>query len=187
MTRDSTYVLIYDAARATGPKFGLIVLGAVLLMIGVLMVRGARRNWIPIRPFRGDWRITRGWGIAILLFSSVPVCIALIELDGGRRLRAALRRGSYELVEGTIQDFTPGDEGGHRMERWSVVSGGRTYRYEYVWSQYEPGFRQSAGPIREGLHVRIADVQGQIARLEIRNEPADDSTAGQPVAAPDAR
>jgi hypothetical protein len=52
------------------------------------------------------------------------------------------------------------------MESFEVA--GRRYRYsDFV---LVPGFHTTTtrgGPIREGLHVRIADVDGEIARLEI--------------------
>jgi len=68
-----------------------------------------------------------------------------------------------------VTDFraTPRDRGS-----WKVESGGE--RYEYRYSTYEgaPGYRRTqarGGLVRNGIRVRIADVEGLIARLEIQD------------------
>jgi hypothetical protein len=86
-------------------------------------------------------------------------------------LRDRLASGEYERVESRVENFVPGDGGGHREESWTVVSGGRAYRYRYVHSKTQPGFHASAGPVRAGARVRIADVGGYIARLEVEERP----------------
>jgi hypothetical protein len=92
-----------------------------------------------------------------------------MEYSGTKRLRDALETGDFTAVEGHVREFQRGDRGGHKEERFTVVSNGRRYTYAYTSSNWEPGFRQSHGPIREGFFVRIADVDGHIARLEIAN------------------
>jgi hypothetical protein len=69
-------------------------------------------------------------------------------------------------VEGTVTDFTAGDQGGHTDENWSVTTGGRKYHYRYNRSSIVPGFHASAGPIHDRIRVRLADVNGNVARLE---------------------
>jgi hypothetical protein len=66
-----------------------------------------------------------------------------------------------------VTDFPSGDRGGHRDEAWSVRSRGKWYTYRYSHFVSIAGFHQSHGPIRVEMRVRIADVDGVIARLEI--------------------
>jgi len=85
-------------------------------------------------------------------------------------MRDALRDRRYVRVEGTVENFHPGDVDGHEEESWTVKSGGHVHRYAYAHTRLTPGFRKVAargGPIRPGLRVRIAEVDGYIARLEV--------------------
>ena len=75
-------------------------------------------------------------------------------------LRDALRSGNFEVVQGPVENFVEGD--GRRPESFDV----RGHRYSYSWSVIQAGFN-SPGLIRPGLEVRIADVNGEIARLEV--------------------
>ena len=82
------------------------------------------------------------------------------------RLREAIRLGHFEVVEGKVVDFVPMPPEGHAMERFTVNG----HHYEYSDYQVIAGFNTTqshGGPIREGSLVRIFDVGGQIARLEI--------------------
>lgn len=81
-------------------------------------------------------------------------------------LRDALRQGRYRTVEGIVTDFQPGDYGGHRHETFKVGDA----RYSYLWPEITSAYNTPlprGGFIREGLRVRIADVDGRIARLEV--------------------
>jgi len=83
-----------------------------------------------------------------------------------RRMADAMETGRYETVEGVVTHFVPMPHEGHSKETYSVD--GRTYAYSD--SIVTAGFNNTlshGGPIHEGLHVRIADVDGAIARLEI--------------------
>jgi hypothetical protein len=111
----------------------------------------------------------RGWGLLFLVAGPLVLgFVGWMQWSGRERLRSALESGAYTVVEGEVTEFERGDRGRHRDERFSVVSGGRRYTYAYRSSSYEPGFHESHGPIREGMHLRIADVGGHIARLEVR-------------------
>ena len=71
------------------------------------------------------------------------------------------------MTEGVVRDFVPERLGGHGLERFRV---GDT-RFEYSSSDSKSAFNWTVGnggPIREGLRVRILDVDGAIARVEIR-------------------
>ncbi|HEX8394197.1 MAG TPA: hypothetical protein VF665_17775 [Longimicrobium sp.] len=144
------------------------VVAAAFLALLVVGRRGMRSG---ARAGRMSPELATGLGGAGFLFGALLTAGSIaFEYVGARRLRERLASGDYELVAGRVQNFMPGDRGGHRDESFTVVSGGRTYRYRYRHSDWTPGFHQSAGPVHAGAYVRIADVDGQIARLEIQRE-----------------
>jgi hypothetical protein len=156
------YRLIYDAPTAGYTDWWFPAVGLVLLVVfGAALYR--HHSGTPVRHV---WVLYVGVPFLLLW-----VTIAAAATYGNyARLRDRLRAGEFTTVEGIVQDFQPSDAGDHRTERWAVMSGGRLYHYEYVPSRLTPGFRQTVvhgGPIRPGLRVRIADVDGHIARLEI--------------------
>jgi len=157
------YELVFDAA-ADGHRalafsaFGLIFVAAAAgMLLWQRRFPAARSNSRIAFPF-----VFGGLGVlwTLLVFTST----------GGEylRLRDALRSGKYTVVEGRVTDFHP--IAGKSAESFAVGS----YHYSYGDFQVSAAFNHSAsegGPIHEGLQVRIADVNGQIARLEIAPEP----------------
>ncbi len=172
MTADSLhYRLVYDVAAAGYTDWWFPAAGLIgLAVFGFGLYRALRdeeplqRSWIYILglPFLTVWVLGAFWG----------------TYGDYTSIRDRLNSGRYILVEGVVQQFQDGDAGDHDPERWMVRSGDTVYRYSYVRSQLSPGFRHEAihgGPIRNGLHVRIADVDGHIARLEIADATASAS------------
>ncbi|MGI8546544.1 MAG: hypothetical protein ACR2M1_04300 [Gemmatimonadaceae bacterium] len=95
-------------------------------------------------------------------------CIALLAYTWREynELRTSLRNGAFRTVEGVVSDFVPEGPDGHPIERFRVGS----TRFEYAASDITSAFHRTAGqggPVREGLRVRIADVNGAIARFEV--------------------
>jgi hypothetical protein len=156
------YRVVFDVAAVgyrnwTFPAFGLIFVALALVVL-------AYRRWrpAPARPL-----LARVWPYAYLAFAVSWVALALgLSYPRYRRVRAALDSGRFTLVEGVVTHFVPMPRQGHQMERFEVA--GHSYAYsDFVVT---PGFNNTqshGGPIREGLRVRIADVDGEIARLEI--------------------
>ena len=164
------WVEVYNAAEVSAVNWRLLGGGVFVAVACIVALWGIREQ--QTRAVEGDLFTTVavrivGYGVigAVIL---IPCIIVLIGLADNYRLRRALASGSYTVVEGYVQHFVPGDAAGHRDETWSVYSSGITYHYRYRWSVRASGFHQSAGPVRRGLYVRIADVQGDIARLEVR-------------------
>jgi hypothetical protein len=94
------------------------------------------------------------------------VLALVITLGDYLSLKEALDSASVEIIEGKISHFTPADDSDHVPESFFVNG----QRFEYSWARVTAGFNQTkphAGPVREGLWVRIAHVNGEIARLEI--------------------
>jgi hypothetical protein len=143
-----------------------MMLAAVCLVLWI----GGRKRWFSEDPRSrmGNETAQLVGGPGFLLLLVVLPLIIFIPLNEHRMLTRALRERSFMQVEGMVEGFVPGDRGGHTKEEWHVNSGGRTYEYRYSSSEAIPGFHRSAGPVRGGLRVRIADVNGYIARFEIQ-------------------
>lgn len=95
------------------------------------------------------------------------------------RLRTALEKQNYELIEGIVHD-RPSIAGGDRtVANWVVETDSGAHWYAYEDPLLSAGFtRRGPGEgkgkdlasgvrIHNGAHVRIADVGGRIARLEV--------------------
>lgn len=175
------YQVVYDARDASGSASLWLM---VFFVVGGLALWFAgwadQRLWRQVgttavadtggadeHPYARAGRVRR---IAMwAAFAGVLVNGSLwwVDVFERNRLREALETGDYTVVEGQVTDFVRGDRGGNREERFTVMSEGRRYGYEYSSANLKPGFHESHGPIRDGLQVRISDVDGYIARLEI--------------------
>ena len=166
------YVTVYDVAgvRTVGPLPAVASL--VVVVAAAVVLIGLRRGWLRGAPRPRDLRLQVMCWSAIII-GSVGFSGFLLGAGETRRLQQALADGRYDLVEGRMENFEPGDRGGHREERFSVRSGGEVYRYRYSYPAVIAGFHASAGPLRAGMAVRIADVRGAIARLEVRQGPGE--------------
>ena len=161
---DSThYRLVYDVATAGYTDWKFPAEGLVLALVCTVMLVLDRRHpserWRPVT-------LMGGIGVGVL----TAVTSFCITFEGYRTLRDAERSGKFIVVEGIVRNFQPSDPGDHTDESWDVESNGRVYHFAYVASTLTPGFRNPAvhgGPIQGGLRVRIADVDGYIARLEV--------------------
>lgn len=153
-----TWHVIFDVSRAGWQNwwFGVSMLGGTLVVawVGSFYDRLNDRGKFSIRT-----RVITGGGLVV----------ALITLVAGfsqyRALRDALERGGYRTVEGVVAHFVPAEEWGD-WESFEVDN----HRYRYSDTFLVPGYHRTVsrgGAIRSGLHIRIADVHGQIARLEV--------------------
>jgi hypothetical protein len=80
-----------------------------------------------------------------------------------RHLADSLAAGRYQTVEGIVENYAGNEED----EKFSV----NNVWFEYSDNRVTSAFNNVAalgGPVRPGLHVRIAHVDGKIVRLEIR-------------------
>lgn len=172
---DSTfYVTVFDAGQVRSPATVVGAICAVVLVAAVAALIAWRRRTHPsgLREAIASPIPV----ICLVAIAAAPLVVLFVVLEASLSsgLRTALASGGYEVVEGPIHDFVPGDREGHRPESFSVTTRGRTHSYRYRHSMREPGFHRSAGPMRAGMHVRIADVDGHITRLEVKqgsNQP----------------
>ena len=73
-------------------------------------------------------------------------------------------------VEGVVYDRPSGTPKDVEGASWVVEAGPTAHWYRYDRSPLAVGYRRSApgtGGLRDGARVRIADIGGRIARLEV--------------------
>ena len=142
------------------------------------VTRAGFRAWWAFVPFVGVARIAfvvsavgagalrrmgQVWALVAILFVIIAEYGAYRDYRG---LKLAVEQQRFTSVEGTVVDFVPGGSDGHPPESFCV--NGRCYSYSPAMISAE--FNRVSGrggPIRAGQTVRIADVGGRIARLEI--------------------
>jgi len=155
----SVFDILTDGYRAWWvPIVVLLMAGAALVINNTVGIAPAGRP--QYRRMFDTIFVVSGLCVAGLIFWATYSDYA--------HLRNAVRSGNFEVVEGTVSQFAPADSGDHVPETFAVGK----HRYQYSWAVITAGFHRTAphgGPIRDGLHVRIYDVSGQIARLEICN------------------
>ena len=161
MAPDPQWVTLFDVRRDFPPTFLFPVVGLFFVLIGLVQSRSRRFE----RDAAGESYVVRGSaaGRRMLIFATgFTVLAALIAILPHARLVHALRTGSYAKVEGTVANFVSADIIRKTPERWSV--GDRTY--EFYDARVRSGL-SSPGLVRSGMYVRIADVDGAIALLEV--------------------
>lgn len=158
------YRVIYDVATESGLAdwwFLPIVVGMLCVLVAILYRRRKTLHAFQVSLL-----------VVMTGFLACMIVAAIMGVRASRHsLRHALATGRYTLVEGRVRDFEPDDPAAHRPETWAVESGGNLYRYEFNAAETGPGFHKTSAyggsPIYQTLRVRIADVDGIIARLEI--------------------
>lgn len=160
------YRTVFDITR-TGVEWWFPAAGAAMALLGLFEVSnhsGRRSAW-------------RGW-LLVVIGASWAVSFGSWELYQRHKLIKAFDTGAYATVEGNVENFDPMPATGHRNECFSVRSARFCYS-DYVLS---PGFHQSAshgGPIRQGLHVRVAYVGDDIVRLQVQGGQANSGNVRQ--------
>ena len=143
--------------------------GVALVIVLVAQMRG----WIRMpRPVRS--------GVSLVLLAMVLVFLPahLFAHRDYNAMRDEMRAGRFTVVEGRVEEFQPPSSlGGRRKfpETFKVYSHKQTFRYSYL-ENLGPGFSvpsDRGGPIRQMLRVRIADIDGRFARLEIAPEGSE--------------
>ena len=163
------YETIFDARDTLGHAALPAVLGVALVVAGLVTLHVGSQ-----RPKR--WHLV--WsGASIALFAAVWTMIAFLgPVRGNRALAAALASGRYDVGEGIVHDYQP-----MPRNRTGVHESFAVGAHEYRVSNYDEstgGFNRTAlngSPIRDGARVRIADIGGVIARLELVSGPTPES------------
>ncbi len=150
---------VFDVTRAGfrtwwafAPFVGVAAIGLVVSAVGA----GALR------------RMGQVCAVVAILFAIIAEYAAYRDYQ---RLKLAVEQQRFTSVEGTVVDFVPGGSDGHPPESF-CVSG---HCYSYSPAMISADFNRVSGrggPVRAGQTVRIADVGGRIARLEIDRDGA---------------
>jgi hypothetical protein len=118
--------------------------------------------------FQRWWIFLHFLGVAAMLIGAVAEAASYLEY---RHLSSALAEGRFVQVEGPVTNFVAGRSDGHPPESFCV--GARCYSYGSGLAT--AGFSQvsqQGGPMRPDAYVRISEVDGKIARLEIAHAEA---------------
>lgn len=157
------YELIFDAGSSYTTWRGAVIPGLISLTSAFLAF--VSWKWSRVgNPKHRNYTIMAS--IVSILAAALTVGILGYTHNRFTVIRDALSSGRFKSIEGTVSGLVAERRDGHPRERFTV--GGVTFVYSS--SDISSGFHWTVGkggPIREGLRVRISDVDGIIARLEI--------------------
>jgi hypothetical protein len=159
MQSGPVWQVMYDAASEQPTGLGFVILG--LFLVGFALVR---LRWHltafhdPVDRKRAVRR--RGYFLVFAVLWTLLAGISIFRMHS--TLTEALRTGTYTVVEGTVEAYRPANVLRKIPERWRVG----IHVYEIDPNSSGTGF-DHVGIVKPGSTVRIADVKGQIARLEV--------------------
>jgi hypothetical protein len=170
------YRVIYDARDHILPNWMFAASGLVMVVAGLLMrwgaLRGVRAGWKSVPGKGGGEYSMRDVRVFGNLFVAGGLLFALSAAGSmyvaQASLRRALKDGTYSQVEGVVASLQV--DGRRDDEVWQIQTAARLVEYELSGSIITAGYRRTqrhGSPVRAGIGVRIADVDGRIARLEI--------------------
>jgi hypothetical protein len=160
----ATYVVVYDASQVRVPAWQVAIIGLAVAAAGVGLGAYFRRR-----------KVTSALA-QMVVTSAIIFGVSWTLLVGGGlfaqhgQLTRALRDGSFVRVEGVVYDRPSGTPKDVEGASWVVEAGPTAHWYRYDRSPLAVGYRRSApgtGGLRDGARVRIADIGGRIARLEV--------------------
>ena len=164
MTTALAYEVIYDAASLPFPGWLMAVLGVAVAALGAGLGAYVRRrpNASPLVRIVSTSAVVFGASWALLVGGGLYAQHA--------QLREDLRGGSFVRIEGIVHDTPPGAANEDVGPSWVVESGEIAHWYRYDRSPLTVGYRRTApgtGGLTNGARVRIADIGGRIARVEV--------------------
>lgn len=149
---------LYDASSRPFRGWEIAAAGLVVALASLFVRRESSDHSLMRRGVRPAMLVFGiGWALVI----------GVGQWGEHARLRRAMRDGRFVVVEGTVYDNPRGDEG---AGNWLVDTPGGTHWYRYTRSPLASGYvrrRPGGGGIHTGDRVRIADVDGRIARVDL--------------------
>ncbi|HEX4269871.1 MAG TPA: hypothetical protein VHZ32_00725 [Rhizomicrobium sp.] len=157
------YRTVFDIAQNGHAGWGRALDGLVPIAFGALMLIVDLRTR-KTAPSDSRWKVALGAICVGILFSLWTLWTSHV---GQQSAASYLQEGRYQTVEGVVQDFEAGGSPGKYFENFSVAA----HQFGYYGSDMSGyGFHllaRQGGPIKDGLHVRIAYSGRSILRLEI--------------------
>lgn len=159
------YVVLFDLTREGFTNWGDAVFPAVVIIIGA--VSAFFLNKIP--EDKRDNRDSMLLAMGIALPPVLLVVVGLILYNGVREysgLRNRMETGNVRVTAGVVTAFKPEPSDGHPWGEAFTVNG---VEFKYTHHDFSAAFHKThwqRGPVRDGLPVRITDVDGKIVKLE---------------------
>jgi len=154
-----SFQVVFDVTRQVPQYWWLLIIPIVMIVIGLGVFRK--------KP-------TSAHRVFIVFFLGFAIFLAVLQsILIGREyagLRSALARGDFDRVEGVVTGYEAAEFAGKNPERFTVITPADIRQYAYSRSVVSQGFNGGPsykGVLRDGMRVRIADVDGKIARLEV--------------------
>ncbi len=167
------YQVVFDVTQQSFPWWAFAVL-ALLMLVGAVAVVSPQ----SIRPRNHRAQIVTRFIGAIMLIVVIPTTIN--SLTNGLKqygyYHSLLQQpGTYSVLEGAVEDFTPAPYTGSYSDSFTVDG----VKFQYSEGDLSPGFNQlsqNGSPInQDGILVRISYVtdayyphRNRILRLEIK-------------------
>jgi hypothetical protein len=167
LVQDTSYVVLYDVGRQGYQTWRDASLPALVTIVALLLGFIARKTVrdSPEPRWRAYSRVARLVAFLGLVGTFASLIYTWHEFH---QYSGALNSGKYRNTTGIVTSFVPERSDGHPRESFQLDN----VRFEYSSSDVTSAFHRTVGtggPLREGLSVRIADVDGRIVRLEAIN------------------
>jgi hypothetical protein len=158
---------VFDAAHDGYWVWSFPAFGLIFVALGSLLVfRPALMQMLLPSGLQGRARVVFGW--FFLAFAIIWTISAFAStFADNRSVTSALAEGHYDVVEGVVADVVAAPPGHAQKSESFVVNGRRFFYFGYVVGAAFHQMASQGGPIRDGLHVRIACDGERILRLEI--------------------
>ena len=162
--------VIFDVTQSGYQSAYFPAFGLIFVVLGVILF-GLYRAGKSLRDLFFKDASKRSWWVSPSLFLGFALLWTLSTFSftyfDYRQLRSAFEEGRCQIVEGRIQNFSPGKDNRGETDETFDVSG---VHFSYSAYSASPGFNQTVakgGPLKEGVQVRIFVYKQNIARLEI--------------------
>jgi hypothetical protein len=168
LIQDSAYVVLFDVSRQGFQAWREASLPAIVTIVALVLALITKKASSDQRN-RRLLVYNRALQVAMILGIIGTVGSLVYTWREFQQLSGALTSGQYRSMTGAVTDLVPERPDGHPRESFRVNSVG----FEYSSSDVTSAFHRtvgSGGPLREGLRVRVADVDGKIVRLETINQ-----------------
>jgi hypothetical protein len=161
----TAYQVVFDEA-VVGYREWYFPAGLVLSALWLVLMDAAVRHFNRRAPAPSE--LFPRWVVPVSLAGAISGSAIFIPrtYPPHATMRDALRIGDFHSVEGTVREVKDGDPGMLR-----IASGdGRQYEFHYSEHRITPGYRPRHSLVRVGARVRVAEVDGHIARLEVARD-----------------